>query len=181
MCAKQLADQRSNVRNRQVKHKGARRINFDQFVTALAALAEARGAALDVVVKRILQSGGPASNATRSTYVKFHDDKVGEEPIRPKTSAWRMRNVVVIDGSASNATRSAYIKFHDDKVGEDILKARFFPKERYAKRLLLAARQQRHSRRPRQAPRRQGGDVCGTHRWDAAQIVAGRCGRAAGS
>ncbi len=60
----------------EVKHKGARRIDFAQFVTALAAVAEARQAPLDVVVNGVLLSGGPASNSTRASYVKFHDDKV---------------------------------------------------------------------------------------------------------
>lgn len=68
----------------QVKHKGARRITFEQFVTALAAVAEARQAPLQVVVKRVLQSGGPMSNATRASYVKFHDDKVGRKKGRKK-------------------------------------------------------------------------------------------------
>lgn len=60
----------------QVKAKGSRRINFGQFVTALAAAAEARNIPLADAVKKVIASGGPATTGTRANYVKFHDDKV---------------------------------------------------------------------------------------------------------
>jgi len=58
-----------------VKAKGSRRINFGQFVTALAAAAEARNIPLAEAVKKVISSGGPATTGTRANYVKFHDDK----------------------------------------------------------------------------------------------------------
>ncbi len=61
---------------RQVKAKGSRRITFGQFVTALAATAEARRMPLGDAAKAVLACGGPATTATRTHYVKFHDDKV---------------------------------------------------------------------------------------------------------
>lgn len=58
-----------------VKQKGARRITFEQFLTALAAIADTKQVPLDSVVKKILQSGGPSSTGTRAEYVKWFDDK----------------------------------------------------------------------------------------------------------
>lgn len=58
-----------------VKQKGSRRINFAQFLTALAAVAEARHLSLAEAVKKVVACGGPTTCATRADYVKFHDDK----------------------------------------------------------------------------------------------------------
>ena len=61
---------------RQVKTKGARRITFEQFLMALAAVADAKKTSLEAVVRQALASQGPVSSGTRADYVKFHDDKV---------------------------------------------------------------------------------------------------------
>ena len=62
---------------RQVKTKGSRRVTFEQFLTALAAVADAKKTSLEAVVRQVLGSQGPVSSGTRAEYVKFHDDKVG--------------------------------------------------------------------------------------------------------
>ncbi len=56
---------------------GHRRIAFDQFVSALAVIAERRRVTLADVVRDVLACEAPALNGTtKADYVKFHDDKV---------------------------------------------------------------------------------------------------------
>lgn len=63
-----------------VKVKGQRKINFDQFVNALAIVAEKKHQTLAELVNTIVASSGPAVSGTKADYVKFHDDKVSNEP-----------------------------------------------------------------------------------------------------
>ena len=73
-----------------MKTKGARRITFEQFLTALAAVADARKTSLEAVVQQVLASQGPVSSGTRADYVKFHDDKVSSTGARIFCSGLQM-------------------------------------------------------------------------------------------
>ena len=56
--------------------QGARRINFDEFLTALFKISEKRGHGLEETVSAICNAGGPTVKCVTADYVKFHDDKV---------------------------------------------------------------------------------------------------------
>ena len=58
-----------------VKAKGARRVDFDQFVSALSLFAQKKGASLERVVGQILDAGGPKTRATKADSVRLHDDR----------------------------------------------------------------------------------------------------------
>eukprot|EP00879_Flechtneria_rotunda_P023090 GHRR01024409.1.p1 GENE.GHRR01024409.1~~GHRR01024409.1.p1 ORF type:complete len:485 (+),score=160.85 GHRR01024409.1:930-2384(+) len=58
-----------------VKAKGAHRISFEQFLTALGILAEKKVMALEEVVMQVLEAGGPIAHATKADSVRLHDDK----------------------------------------------------------------------------------------------------------
>lgn len=73
----------------QVKQKGSRRINFAQFLTAIAAVADARHLSLGEAVKKVVASGGPSTCATRADYVKFHDDKASPIHVNPWAIEWQ--------------------------------------------------------------------------------------------
>lgn len=59
-----------------IKPRGGRRLTFDNFVNALAVVAERQGSTFEAVVRAVLASGGPAAtNATAPAHVRLHDDK----------------------------------------------------------------------------------------------------------
>lgn len=59
------------------KDKGARRVNFDQFLKALNLLASRRDLALDTLVARCIAFQGPVNHSSvRVGSVRLHDDKV---------------------------------------------------------------------------------------------------------
>eukprot|EP00775_Hariotina_reticulata_P004265 gene4265-4517_t len=58
-----------------VKTKGARKITFDQFLTALAVLAEKKGVPFEAAVLKVLDANGPIAHATKAEAVRLHDDK----------------------------------------------------------------------------------------------------------
>ena len=51
-------------------------VDFDQFLAALSKIADKKGQSLAEVVRGVLLAGGPTVNSTKSSYIKFHDDKV---------------------------------------------------------------------------------------------------------
>ncbi|PNH01808.1 hypothetical protein TSOC_012287, partial [Tetrabaena socialis] len=57
------------------KPKGARRLSFDSFLSALAECAERRGSSLEGIVRDILACEGPIARATKTDNVRLHDDK----------------------------------------------------------------------------------------------------------
>lgn len=59
----------------QVKVKGARKIAFAEFESALQHIAQKKGHSVDEVMAKILESSGPNATATKADAVKFHDDK----------------------------------------------------------------------------------------------------------
>eukprot|EP00873_Tetraselmis_striata_P017380 jgi/Tetstr1/437644/TSEL_026311.t1 len=58
-----------------VKEKGERRIDFRQFNVALDLMADKKGKSRDYVINKVLEAGGPTSNATQAQFSRFHDDK----------------------------------------------------------------------------------------------------------
>jgi hypothetical protein len=60
----------------QIRSKGARVVTFEQFVSALAALAQRANLSLTDIVQQVLQSEGPVTRATETLSVRFYDDKV---------------------------------------------------------------------------------------------------------
>ncbi|GBF90596.1 hypothetical protein Rsub_03168 [Raphidocelis subcapitata] len=58
-----------------VKSKGARRVGFEQFLTALSAVAEKKGVSFEAVVSQVLSAGGPIAHATKADNVRLHDDR----------------------------------------------------------------------------------------------------------
>jgi len=54
--------------------KGQRRINLDQFHTALRLVAEKKGLDLDAIFASLDQSRGPVIRSTKAEAVRFHDD-----------------------------------------------------------------------------------------------------------
>jgi len=59
----------------QVKSKGLRRISFEQFLTALSALADKKGVSFEDMVRQMLAAGGPVAHATKADAVRLHDDR----------------------------------------------------------------------------------------------------------
>jgi len=57
------------------KAKGARRMNFDQFLTALSLCADKKGVSFEEAVRGVIATGGPVARATRPENVRLHDDK----------------------------------------------------------------------------------------------------------
>eukprot|EP00747_Dinoflagellata_sp_TGD_P147676 gnl/TRDRNA2_/TRDRNA2_176841_c0_seq3.p1 gnl/TRDRNA2_/TRDRNA2_176841_c0~~gnl/TRDRNA2_/TRDRNA2_176841_c0_seq3.p1 ORF type:complete len:384 (+),score=95.85 gnl/TRDRNA2_/TRDRNA2_176841_c0_seq3:77-1153(+) len=55
--------------------KGKRKIQFEQFQTALRHVADKKGVAHNVVMQAVAASAGPVIHATKADHVKFHDDK----------------------------------------------------------------------------------------------------------
>jgi len=64
-----------DVIHTKVRTKGERKISFEQFVYALALVAEARGESLDVVIGTVLRAGPPRHDASGAAKVRLHDDK----------------------------------------------------------------------------------------------------------
>ena len=60
----------------QVRSRGARVLTFEQFVSALAALAARANYTLADVANQCLQCEGPVTRATAAQSVRFYDDKV---------------------------------------------------------------------------------------------------------
>ncbi|KAF6258199.1 p25-alpha-domain-containing protein [Scenedesmus sp. NREL 46B-D3] len=58
-----------------VKTKGARKITFEQCLTALAAISEKKVLAFEDTVAQVLEAGGPIAHATKADNVRLHDDK----------------------------------------------------------------------------------------------------------
>ncbi|CAK0783737.1 hypothetical protein CVIRNUC_006936 [Coccomyxa viridis] len=58
-----------------VKTKGARKINFQQFVDALSLIAAKKGISLGEAADTVVAANGPCVSGTKADYVKFHDDK----------------------------------------------------------------------------------------------------------
>jgi len=57
------------------KERTARKINFNQFVSALEMCATKRGDTMEALETVILGAGGPVFTGTKADAVKFHDDK----------------------------------------------------------------------------------------------------------
>ena len=60
-----------------MKTKGARKINFQQFVDALSLIAAKKGVSLGEAADIVVAANGPCVSGTKADYVKFHDDKAG--------------------------------------------------------------------------------------------------------
>mmetsp|Transcript_25586 Transcript_25586/g.31045 ORF Transcript_25586/g.31045 Transcript_25586/m.31045 type:complete len:243 (-) Transcript_25586:503-1231(-) len=58
-----------------VKAKGARKISFDEFARALTLCAEKLNTSYTDLAAKVVEAGGPATNATTTDKVKLHDDK----------------------------------------------------------------------------------------------------------
>ena len=57
------------------KSKTAKVITYDQFVTSLEEIAKKKGTDSGTIKEKIISSGGPQFQGTKTDYVKFHDDK----------------------------------------------------------------------------------------------------------
>lgn len=64
-----------------MKTKGARKINFQQFVDALSLIAAKKGISLGEAADTVVAANGPCVSGTKADYVKFHDDKAGSAKI----------------------------------------------------------------------------------------------------
>jgi len=58
-----------------VKDKAAKKITFNEFLKAIAEVATKSGVSTDVIINKIVSSGGPKSSGTVAAANKFHDDK----------------------------------------------------------------------------------------------------------
>ena len=58
-----------------VKTKGAKKITFQQFTSALELIAAKKGISTEELESRILSVGGPVFTGTKTEKVKWHDDK----------------------------------------------------------------------------------------------------------
>jgi len=58
-----------------VKTKGARKLTFEQFLSALQLTAEKKGMAFQETVRQVMTVGGPKAHATKAEAVRLHDDK----------------------------------------------------------------------------------------------------------
>jgi p25-alpha len=65
----------NNPLRMQVRSRGERVITFEQFVSALAALAARANFSLSDVASQVLQCEGPVTRATEALPVRFYDDK----------------------------------------------------------------------------------------------------------
>lgn len=70
-----LAPQYVDLVFSKAKPRDARRMSFDNFLAALALVADHKGQSLARVAVAVVAAAGPALRATKSSYVKLHDDK----------------------------------------------------------------------------------------------------------
>lgn len=59
----------------QVKSKGHRKLNFDQFLSSLLLCADRKGVEFEEMVKQIIATGGPIFVGTKADSVRLYDDK----------------------------------------------------------------------------------------------------------
>ncbi len=77
-----------------MKTKGARKINFQQFVDALSLIAAKKGISLGEAADTVVAANGPCVSGTKADYVKFHDDKAGSAMLMPKFELHRTMNLL---------------------------------------------------------------------------------------